>query len=332
MAVTQTFLNSISGVMFNNADEIDHWFVQRSGQDFVSWFNAHAANRLFWGKMGSRAAISIDNDSQAHNRFSQLWSNQTINAMFDAGKISLLQFITLQSIVNNETGGRLLPLTEGVGSPGHPGIAYAFDKIAARKKRSYNTLAGNKTCFRLFNDVAYNKAFGTLPLAGQLKNTTNTAWAGEVYPQTVSTSTNPVLSGYVLEADFFKFRGRGFIQSTGRSNYIKLVEFVMAYTGSSPAMVNMKEKWRAISADPDVMATISTNADWDQLFQKGDSLIAGKAISLHNNACGNYLKKVTTSSPVAALDSVFNMGKCISGSVDYATLFRNRVEQILNAL
>ena len=212
MPVTQPFLNSISQVMFNNAGEIDNWFVERTGQDFVSWFNACVANRLFWGRTGSRAGISIANDSQAHNRFAQLWSSQTINAMFDVGKISLLQFITLQSIVNNETGGKLLPLTEGVGSAGHPGIAYAFDKIADRKKKSYNTLAGNKTCFKLFNDVNYNKAFGTLPLAAQLKNTTNPVWAGEVYPQTVSTSTNPAQSGYVLEADFFKFRGRGFIQ------------------------------------------------------------------------------------------------------------------------
>lgn len=331
MPITQSFLNSIGDVTFNNADEIDSWFMQHSGQDFISWFNAHVANRLFWGKKGARAGISIANDSQAHNRFSQLWSSQTINAMFDVGTISLLQFITLQSIVNNETGGRLQPLTENVGRAGHPGIAYAFDKIPGIKK-SYNTLSGNKTGFKLFNDAHYNQAFNSLPLASQLKNTTNPVWAGEAYPQAVSTSTNPQQSGYVLEADFFKFRGRGFIQTTGRSNYIKLVQFIMAYTGSSNTIVQVKERWRAVSADPDVMATISTNADWDSLFQRGDSLIAGKAISLHNNACGNYLKKVTSSSPSAALDSVFHMGKCISGSKVYAELFKNRVEQILNAL
>jgi hypothetical protein len=331
MPVTQTFLNSINEVSFNNADEIDNWFLQRSGTDFVNWFNGHVANRLFWGKVGSRAGISIANDSQTHHRFSQLWSGQTINAMFDVGKISLLQFITLQSIINNETGGRLLPLTENVGRTGHPGIAYAFDKIPGIK-RSYNTLPGNKTCFQLFNDMNYNQAFDILPLASQLKNTSNNVWAGEAYPQRISTSTNPMQTGYVLEADFFKFRGRGFIQTTGRSNYKKLVEFIMAYTGSSNTIIKIKEKWLSVSADKDVVATISTNTDWDSLFQKGDSLIAGRAISLHNNACGNYLKKITTSNPNAAMDSIFNMGKCISGSDAYAKLFRDRVEQILNAL
>lgn len=71
---------------------------------------------------------------------------------------SLMQFVCLMSIFTNEVGGDLVPIREKVGRPPrHPGIAYAFDRIEGLK-RSYNTLAGNRTAFALFGDPAYREA------------------------------------------------------------------------------------------------------------------------------------------------------------------------------
>lgn len=314
-------------VSFTNADEIDAFFTKTGGQDFINWFNARVGGIDNWGKTSSRAALKIANDSLTHQRFDQLWSADSIQSIFP-GKISLLQFVALQSIIINETGGRLTPLTEQVGRDGHPGIAYAFDRIL-NVKRSYNTLSGNKTCMQCFNDPNYNKAFGTLPLGDKLRNTNDAVWAGEAYPQLKTpTSTNPAITGYVLEADFFKFRGRGFIQTTGRGNYKQLVSFIQSYNGTNPVMLKIKAKWANISPDADVLATISSNADWDELFQNTNSLIPCRAIRTHNVSGGNYLEQLNMANP----DTIFNMGLRISGGQNYAKLFQQRVLQVFKAL
>jgi len=331
MPITQNFLNSAAQVSFTDATAIDTFFTRQNMHDFISWFNTNAANKGFWSKSPSHAGISMATDSTAHDRFNELWSNEAIKTIFGKNSVSLLQFLSLQSIFNNETGGSLIPLTEGVGSSGHPGIAYAFDKIK-NLKRSYNTLAGNKTCFDLFNDNNYNNAFQNLALGSQLKNTTNAVWKGEAYPQTVATSTKPAVTGYVLEADFFKFRGRGFIQTTGRTNYSGIIDFVMKYAGNNPVILNMKTVWAKRSANLDVLATVSTNAEWDNLFQNSDLLIAARSVEVHNAASGDYLGKITGTDPTAVSNSIRTMGKRISGGDTYAALFLNRVTQIIELL
>lgn len=332
MPLTAASLHNFGTTFFTDAADIDNYFTKIGGQDFVSWFNAHVALKDNWGRVGARAPLSIATDTHAHDRFNQLWSNESIQAVFGTGKITLLQFVALQSIIINETGGRLVPLTEGVGSAGHPGIAYAFDKIPGLKK-SYNTLSSNKTCLQNFNDPNYNKAFGGLPLADQLKNTTNPIWSGEVYPQAnFPTSTNPALSGYVLEADFFKFRGRGFIQTTGRTNYIKLISYITSYTGANTFLIGMKAQWSNLSADDNALASMSSNSNWDDLFQKSDCLVAGKAINVHNESCGNYLQMLNATDLNTMTKSIFNVGKRISGADNYATLYQNRVMQVLGLL
>lgn len=332
MPLSPAFFTSIANVFFDDASDIDNYFIKRGGQDFANWFNTHVANQNNWGKVGLRDGMAIANDSDAHNRFNRLWSNESIQTIFGSGKISLLQFAALQSIIINETGGRLIPLTEAVGRTGHPGIAYAFNSIPGIKK-SYNTLPGNKTCLQNFNDANYNKAFGKLPLADKLKNTNTPLWAGEVYPhETYAYSTNPSMTGYVLEADFFKFRGRGFIQTTGRSNYAKLVSYVMNYAGSDPVITNIKASWSNLSRDADALASMSTNAVWDDLFQKSNCLIAGRAVSVHNESCGKYLQGINAANQPAAEKSLYNMGLRISGGSAYATLFQNRVMQMLSLL
>lgn len=332
MALSSSFISDIGTVVFTDATDIDNYFTKAGGQDFVNWFNTRAAGRGAWLIAGSTVPLGIQPGPATLLRFNQLWSNESIQVIFGAGQITLLQFLALQSIIINETGGGLVPAIELVGYPGHPGIAYAFDAIPGLK-RSYNTLAGNKTCFTLFNDPAYNKAFGNLPLAGELINTTDQVWAGESYPQqSIPTSTNPGITGYVLEADFFKFRGRGFIQTTGRANYTQLIGFIAGYTGSDTLLCSTKTRWNALSADEDTLASISTNNEWDALFQEGGCLVAGKAIAIHNESAGYYLQQLddTGKDPIERL--LYNMGLRISGADSYAMLFQNRVLQLLELL
>ena len=332
MPISPSFLKKTAGISFHKATDINNFFKP----DFLSWFNTNVANKGFWGKSGSRAAISMASDSSAHTRFANLWNADSIQVFFEKNSMSLLQFLALQSIINNETGGSLKSLTEGVGNKNHPGISYAFDKFLLSgklNKRSYNTLAGNKTCFDLFNDPDYNKAFKNLPMASALMNTKDKVWAGEDFPKQhiELTSTQPGMTDYILEADFYKFRGRGYIQTTGRANYIKIINLVMNYNGTDQVIQNTKNTWAAVSGDLNKLATVSTNLQWDNLFRQ-TSLIPAKSVSIHNLMSGNYLGNIKGTTPSLAESTIRNVGKKISGGDVYADLYIKRVDQIIASI
>jgi hypothetical protein len=156
-----------------------------------------------------------------------------------------------------------------------------------------------------------------------------------VYPRHLfPTSLDPAESGFIQQADFFKFRGRGFIQVTWRANYRFIVPFVQNYSGSNATILQYKAAWEG--SDPDTVCTVTTNKDWDTLFQQTDLIVASRAIGLHNHACGNYLQLSSDPGVLAASSqvtgSLYNMGHRISGGDTYATLFSRRVTQLLNTL
>lgn len=323
--ITDSFLTAINNIRFSNSAEVNVYFNSKTGMNFTTWFNTKMAQKDNWGPIPHHAGVTMLADTDAINRFNALWNQ--IPVLFGSAPINLLQFVSLMSIINNETGGKILPKTELVGSPDNPGLAYAFNRIP-NKKLSYNTLSTNKTAYDLFHDAVYKAQHGTLALGTTLKDTTNVAWKGEAYPPGIDSSTDPSKTGFIQEADFFKFRGRGFIQTTGRSNYRPIVDFISHYVGSNAIVNQYKAKWQG--KDADTICTISTNRDWDTLFMNTDLIIPSAAIHIHSVGGGNYLGKITLQHGVD--ENIKNMGRTISGSGEYASLFYNRVLQIINGL
>jgi hypothetical protein len=310
---------------FGDASDIDAFFTATTGQQFLEYFRDHHANKSAW------ANVAITTTPAAHERFQQIWGQIPLLFAPNTTLITLEQFASLMSIIINETGGSLLPLSEKMGTTGHPGLSYAFDVISG-KKISYNKTP-NRTALTLFNDADYNAAHGQLAMSATLRNTQDPVWAGQAYPQpTVSTSEDPAQTGYIEQADFYKFRGRGLIQTTFRSGYVKLIGFIQNYAGLNSKVLEYRVRWTGQSAD--LVATRTTNADWDDLFQHSDLLVPLVAIAQHNSGGGNYLR--LSLNPVilngTGGGSIYNVGLKVSGSTGYATKFRTRVKQILNAI
>jgi hypothetical protein len=324
--VSPGFVSAITPVRPRNSTDVNDFYRLTTGSEFVDWFNNNIARRGSWshlhlGHPGDAAAVKT--------RFNRIWD--LIPDLFGMASINLVQFLSLMSIIINETGGTLLPVSERVGRPGHPGIAYAFDAIP-KVKASYNS-GSNRTALDLFNDPEFLAAHGHLPLAERVRNTRDVRWAGHRYPQEdFPTSTVPAVSGIILEADFYKFRGRGLIQTTFRAAYKHIIEYIQASGAAHPITNAYQRRWAGMSSER--VASISTNDDWDRLFQQTDLVIPAVAIRLHNQRSGNYLAMpldaVVLSGTKAG--SIWNVGRRVSGSGSYANLFRARVMQILNAM
>jgi hypothetical protein len=308
---------------FGNAADINSYFATMGAADFVSWFNQNVAGQGPWAKraIGTGPAVATN--------FQAIWNN--IPQMFGTPQINLLQFLSLMSILINEVGETLAPIAERVGVKDHPGIAYAFDSIE-NLKVSYNDGGSNWTAYRCFNDADFIAAHGSKLLGDKLSNTTDTRWSGHEYPSGYPTDVNPAVNGFILEADFYKFRGRGLIQTTWRGAYQNLIRFVQGYTGTQAEILARTSAWMGMGVDKAV--NVSANADWDALFMRTDLEIPCVAIAQHSSGAGNYLN---LSGDVTVLNgtgqgSIWRIGKCISGGNAYADLFRRRVVAICNLL
>lgn len=296
-------------IFFSDANEIDEFFKKYNEGGFVGWFNSNNSKFIKKG----RALNSITDKSS----WVKFWN--LIPTLFGKDKINLAEFLTLTNIVSVETGSKYTARVERVGTSGHPGIAYAFDSIKGLKK-SYNLLSGNKTAFDLFNDPDYISAHGHKPMSSLLKNTTDQRWASDSMPTGFSgnpsneTSRSGDTNGFLFEADFMKFRGRGFVQSTGRTKYKKLVEFVKTYSGGNSVINKYKQKW---GSDPtDKILTQSTNKDWDNLFQKTDLIVAGFALNEFARSRRN-LYNINIRDDKTISDGSYNAGYRTNGAVAY---------------
>ncbi len=316
-------------VSFANGRDVVEFFHKKVNTHFVDWFNDKCANREPW----RRKCIYATPEVKA--RFSEIWDH--IPAMFGTSSINLLQFSALMSIFVIEAGADLMPVSELCGREGYPGLAYAFSSIPG-VKQSYNSCQGNKPAGELFfNDEHYWEAHGHRPLGDLIRAMPDVQdlWNSAFYPQHLFPSnTDPNRSGFIQQADFYKFRGRGFIQLTWRANYKRVVEHVQNYSGGNEVIASYRAKWAG--KDADAVCSASSNEDWDALFQGTDLIIPCRAVGLHSEASGNYLQLSTQADVLNAAKrtagSFYNMGLRINGGTAYALLFRERVGAILRAL
>lgn len=254
-------VQALSLITIRHPLEVDNFFQEKVGSPFITWFNSVAGRLPYW----SRKKILGDD---AQTNLYKFWSSYT-----EFRKPTMLEFITYMAVFINEAGGNLKSVDEQVNpltNPNHPGISYLFDAFEVAsptgrwRKKSYNGFL-NQNCLQLFDDLSFTNTFRSEPYANVLAGTNNTIWRGEKYPTAnFPVSADPRVTGIILECDFYKFRGRGLIQTTWRENYRTLVRFIKSYRGASPVLIRFRDSWKG-SSDDEVL-TNSSNADWDDIF------------------------------------------------------------------
>jgi hypothetical protein len=155
------------------------------------------------------------------------------------------------------------------------------------------------------------------------------------WPQGVPTSIDDS-TAFIQQADFFKFRGHGLIQSTFRGEYESMIRFIKSYNGTQTLVLQYRATWGGMSAKD--AATASTNADWDALFGQTDMVIPMAAIRIHNSGHTNYMDLSTNLATLKGTGhgSLHEIGKKISGQSFYGDDTRDdtrdRVLELLGAL
>ena len=325
---------SFGSVRFHNSQDI-HDFFSKNGnsENFIDWFRSNIAEKDFWssgvffGKTRNYKTIP----KSALTNFDLVWN--TIIPWLPNGDegINLFQFFALCSLVINETGGHFVPLSE------NGGLAYMFG-TNEDKKKSYNASPANRNAFELFNDEFFLSSHKEMLQYDyvQEKARFDERWSGEAYPiDAPELITN---AGIIAEADFFKFRGRGLIQTTFRNNYIRIIEEIINYSGENNLVLSYKEKWSLkYGADFDKIATASKNTEWDDLFMNSDLVIPCIAIKTFHTRRNNFLDidvNITSSEVLNGTNSgsFYYVGFRTGGSENYGKMVKARILQMLSQL
>jgi uncharacterized membrane protein YgcG len=328
------YLREAANVAFYDSIDIQNYFTDVTGFSFVEWFRTYVGNRSNW------STVTMSDNAEALNRFTDIWN--AIPDLFEAGYATLVEFATLMAIFLNETGGNLnFRLAEGSGYPGHPGLSYPFEAFEIIKpdgtvlpKGSYNTSSSNRTAHQNFIDPVFLQAHGQLePINPVIRN--DPSWGTAVYPRGLITTDINGQTRFIQEADFYKFRGRGLIQLTFRSNYKGLIDFIKTYNGTQAIVTQYKTKWENLSNDD--AATTSTNADWNRLFIETDMVIHVASIRKHSQGSGGYLplsiEPAIIRGNAGAKGSIMFLATRIAGrNPEYTIRVRNRVLELLGAI
>lgn len=321
----------------NNRINNDFW-VSQTGQGFPNFFNKNNAGQGHWGITVNGKQANIKCAADTDNKLALIFNQNTITAVTDQTDLSIYQFIIMTSIMLNETGGSFKLSTGEYGSG-----EYMFNYNANIPKVSYNC-TGDSPCSKLGNKSAYDlfhdPTFMNVPARASMykpKDINDLAWKGYIYPKGEPKGTSkpgnggrenyPTL-GLIAECDFYKFRGRGVIQLTGRGNYKKFFDYLQKNKANlamsiKPASLAIINGWGTDAVDN--ICTKITNAEIDTLFD--DNSVAVLVFRTHSS--NTALKKMyTVQNPNEFIDLAYAYGKAIGGG-KYATHFANRVFEII---
>ncbi|WP_417363947.1 hypothetical protein [Galbibacter sp.] len=326
------FIERFGDILFRNSADINRFFADHSDQDnFMAWFKDEVGGRSHWRERN----IPHRNFDKHLNNFNEVWDNIPLLYTGNVGsfEINIFQFFALASIIINETGGTFRPIRE------RGSLAYMFGTNGGRK-RSYNNYPqnrpNNRTAFQLFNDRDFLETHSDLDHYEDVANTTNRAWNGDTYP--AGFPTDPAQGGIIAEADFYKFSGRGLVQTTWRRNYEAYIELVQQYGGNDQVLNAYKERWnRAFeSLNIGIIATQTSNRDWDSLFLGTHMEFAAMAVYAFQHRRNDFLTIPVDASILQRetnrSGSLYYVGYRVGGRESYGRKVKNRVIQMMNTL
>jgi hypothetical protein len=223
----------------------------------------------------------------------------------------------------------------------HGGLAYAFDRIPGQKL-SYNKSSEGRTAFSLFSDPIFVTAHGARPGANAILHRLggiDPRWAGDVWPSDVSAKVDNTVNGFVMQADFYKFRGRGVIQTTWRDDYKPLINYILSPAAAGNANLSqLASRWQVAApvgltgdALADAIASLSTDEDWTNVAF-GEGVLLAQALEIDSTNKNNYLNSLSTDLNVLNADnrtrgSLFYFAAHINGAA-----YQARVQPMMKAL